>query len=368
MRKKVLYVVTKSGFGGAQRYVYDLAVNLPKDQYDVAVACGVQEGNDELIRRLAANDIPTLEIPHLARDVVFIKEVRAFLAMLDIVQAARPDILHVNSSKAAGLGALAGRVLGVKKIIFTIHGWPFRERRNILWRFGVWIISLITLLLATRAIAVSEKDFLDSPLQGKTIIIKNGVENREALSRNDARETLSPQSAGNELWVGTIAELTKNKGVDVLVRAVERVEEVRVLLIGDGEDRGKLKKLVSSLGIQDRVLFLGNIPDASRLLRALDVFVLPSRKEGLPYTLLEAGMAELPVVASAVGGIPEVIRDKETGLLVPPENETALASALKGLIEAPEKRTWFGRNLRALVEREYSFKEMLEKTLKAYSG
>lgn len=362
---KVLYLVTKSNFGGAQRYVYDLATGLPRDRFESVVACG---GNGELVKRLLSARVPVMEIPHLERDVSLVKEVRAFFSIIDIVRSARPDILHVNSSKAGGLGALAGRLLGVKKIIFTVHGWPFRERRNILWRGLVWIASYVTLALSTRAIAVSQKDLDDSPLPGKTVYIKNGIPPLSFMSRSDARSVLSRSPAPNELWIGTVAELTRNKGIDVLIRSVASADEARFFIIGDGEERERLETLADTLDVRERVFFRGNIPDAYRLLPAFDLFILPSRKEGLPYTVLEAGMAGLPVIASAVGGVPEIIRNGETGVLVPPEDEKAIVEAVESLSAHPEKRTWLGRNIRALVEREYALTVMLEKTKTLYDS
>lgn len=364
MKKKVLYLVTKSNFGGAQRYVYDLATSLPNDQFDPVVACG---GNGELVKRLTEAQIPVIGIPSLERDIMFIKEIRALFSIMDVVRSARPDILHVNSSKAGALGAFAGRLLGIKKIIFTIHGWPFREKRSFLWRVFVWSASLVTLIFSTQAIAVSKKDFEDSPWRKKTIYIKNGIRPFETKPRAEARALLSRTPVDNELWVGTIAELTRNKGIDILINVAQSTEDSRFVVIGDGEERERLGKLVETLEIKDRVTLRGNIPDAYHLLSAFDIFILPSRKEGLPYTVLEAGVAGLPVIASAVGGVPEIIRNGETGILVPPEDEKAFSEAIKSLLEHPEKRTWLGRNLRALVEREYSFAKMLEETLAVYT-
>lgn len=363
MKKKILFIITKSSWGGAQRYVYDLAVNLPKDQYEIAVACG---GTGELVRRSADAHIPVMEIPNLERDISIVKEVRALFSIMDIVRSARPDILHINSSKAGGLGALAGRIMGVKKIIFTVHGWPFREKRNALWRLLVWLASWATLLLSTTAIAVSHKDLEDSPIPKKTVYIGNGVQPVEFLSRKDARAALFKGAPENELWAGTIAELTRNKGVDILVKAARSMPTTRFFIIGDGEERNYLEALARSLGVHDRVVFMGTIPEAYRLVPALDIFILPSRKEGLPYTVLEAGMAGAAVIASTTGGIPEIVRNGETGVLVPPEDEKALIRAVESLSKNPEKRIWLGRNLRAFVLREHAFDEMLKKTLRVY--
>lgn len=363
MKKKVLYLITKSNWGGAQRYVYDLAVNLPKDRYEAMVACG---GTGELVKRCADAHIPVMEIPNLERDISMVKEVRALFSIMDIVRSARPDILHINSSKAGGLGALAGHIMGVKKIIFTVHGWAFREKRNALWRLSVWLASFITVLLSHNVIAVSKKDRSDSPLRSKTVVIKNGIDEAPLLPKQDARESLSQTPLPNAVWVGVVAELTANKGIDVLLQAVPDVQEAHFFIAGNGEDKNYLVKMAQNLGISDRVTFLGQVQNVARYLTAFDIFVLPSRKEGLPYTLLEAGSAGLPVVATNVGGIPEIVEHEKTGLLVPPKDPRSLANALKRLIANEPFRKKLGTALKQKVEREFSLDSMLEQTATLY--
>ncbi|NIT73939.1 glycosyltransferase family 4 protein, partial [candidate division KSB1 bacterium] len=141
-KKKVLYVITKSNFGGAQRYVYDLATNLPRAQYDVSVAAG---GSGELIARLNEHHIPVITIERLGRDIRLLNEIVVFLKLVALFRRTRPDVVHLNSSKIGGLGALAARIYNMlpkgnplkaesyklkAKIIFTAHGWAFNEPRS----------------------------------------------------------------------------------------------------------------------------------------------------------------------------------------------------------------------------------------------
>jgi len=362
---KVLYLITKSNWGGAQRYVYDLATNLPREAYEPYVACG---GGGELISRLTTVGIPVIEIPNLKRDISFAKEIQSFFAIADIIRSVGPDIVHVNSSKAGGLGALAGRMMGVKKIIFTVHGWPFREKRNALWRLFVWFASWSTVLLSHTVIAVSEKDWKDSPMRSKTIVIKNGIGTVSFLAKQEARQSLlhTPEVSTGHTWVGTVAELHQNKGIDVLLRAVPMVENAHFFIAGEGENKKNLVKMAQTLGISDRVTFLGQVSHAAQYLAAFDIFVLPSRKEGLPYTLLEAGLAGLPVVATNVGGIPEIIEHAKTGLLSAPKDPKTLAEALKRLIADEPFRKELGASLKQKIEREFSLDSMLQKILSLY--
>src|SRR3989344_4619085 len=125
-RKKVLYLITKANWGGAQRYVFDLATHLSAEQFEVVVAYG-EKGR--LPNDLTARNVKTYEIPSLGRDVAVVSDIKSFFGILRCIRATRPDVIHLNSSKAAALGALAARIAGVPKIIFTVHGWPFGEKR-----------------------------------------------------------------------------------------------------------------------------------------------------------------------------------------------------------------------------------------------
>jgi len=125
-RTKIFYLITKGNFGGAQRYVYELASSLPTSDYEVSVILG--EG-ETLAKKLAEKNIRTIRLPELGRDINLGGDWSVFWSLYRIFRRERPDIIHLNSSKIGGLGSLAGRLAGVKKIIFTGHGWPFNEKR-----------------------------------------------------------------------------------------------------------------------------------------------------------------------------------------------------------------------------------------------
>lgn len=334
-RQKILYLITKSNWGGAQRYVFDLAINVPKDQFDVVVAAG---GNGELLERLRQAGIQTIPIQNLGRDIDVVSELKIFFTLYKILKEEQPDILHLNSSKIGGIGALAGRLAGIPKIIFTAHGWPFREERPWWQRLMIKFLSWLTIILSHKVIAVSRADF-DEFRNRKIYFIHNGIDEIDFVDPMAAREKLGYKQS--DLVVGTIAERTKNKGLEYLERAGEIL---------------KLKPLVIS-----------NLPDAAKFLHAFDVFVLPSVKEGLPYVILEAGLAGLPVVATCVGGVPEIIDDGESGLLVEPKNPAALAEKIKFLLGNPSERQQLGQNLRKKVLAEFSTSSMVTQTISLYN-
>ncbi len=356
---KILYGITKSNFGGAQRYVYELAVGAKKRGYEVAVLCG-QEG--KLVEKLRGEKIRAITLKNLWRDVSLSKEIKSFIEIIKILKEERPDVFHINSSKMGGLGGLAGRISGIKKIIFTSHGWPFNELRpgwqKIFIKFFIWI----TILSAHQTVCVSEKTKRDVEkwpfIKHKLVVIHNGIAKFDLARREDQSFT-----------IGAIAELHRIKGLDILLTAWSKFikrHQAKLVIVGEGEERQNLEKMTEKLDISDSVIFKGLVNNARSLLSGFDIFCMPSRSEALPYALLEAGLAERPVIATAVGGIPEVIESGINGVLVPVEDPEVLFSTLVLLAEDKELRKRLGANLKASVQEKFSFEKMMEKTLYLY--
>lgn len=369
-KKKIIYAITKSNWGGAQRYVFDLATSIPQNEFEVEVALG---GNGLLSTKLTAHGIKTISIPELQRDISFMKEIHSFLTLYKIFrQSPRPDIVHLNSSKVGGLGALAARIAGIQHIIFTVHGWPFNEKRSRLWKILAWITSYINAILSTDIIVIASRDFEQAGtmpgILAKVRFIPNGIKMPEYLTREVARKKLGLSQ--NILVIGSIGELTLNKNYMGLIATATSLwgkHDFKLMVIGDGKDRAKITEKIKNDPVLDgSILFVGFKEDAYKYLKAYDIFVLPSLKEGLPYVLLEAGVAGLPVVATSVGGIPDIIEDGKTGLLVAPGDATSLKNALQKLLEQREIRERLGHSLQEFVKREFSFKRMFTETRKLY--
>jgi glycosyltransferase involved in cell wall biosynthesis len=380
-KKKILYVITKSNWGGAQRYVFDLAVNFSK-KYEVSVALG---GNGELKTRLQSAGIRTIELPFLGRDISLLADFRSFKKLVGLFKEERPDILHVNSSKVGGLGALAGRIAHIPKIIFTAHGWAFREERPAHQIFAIKLASWLTILLSHVVIAVSERDEKEALAfpctKKKVLLIHNGIPDDHFYEKDEARKRLTDHLAKmngiriaeteDALWIGTIGELHKNKGHEYVIEAISklpRTEKILFFVIGEGEEKMALQKKIIDSDLEKQVFLLGKIDDASALLRAFNVFLFPSVKEGLPFTILEAGMAGIPVIASAVGGIPEIITDMQTGILLRPKSSGEIIRAMEYLLNHPIQADGFGKKLRAMVKKEFSISKMLKETEDVYKN
>lgn len=376
-KTKIIYCVTKSAFGGAGRYVLDLATSLPRDNFDIAVAFG---GRGILKEKLENAGIRTITLEALERDINISNDFEVYKKLLLIFNVEKPDVIHLNSSKIGGLGALAGRMAGVKNIVFTAHGWPFNENRNIFSKVAIWLLSWLTALLSTKIIVVDEYDLRQAEkfpfCKDKIFLIHNGISDFELLKREEARKAIigriGKDPFKNKICIGTIAELHKNKGLKYGIEAIGRLpdkelEKIIYMIIGEGEDREELTSLIAELKLKEKVFLLGFMDDAKKYLNAFDIFMFPSLKEGLPYALLEAGYAGLPIITTRVGGIPDIIGDIKSQFLVESKRSLELSRALSEIINNKKVRDALSKKTKENVAVKFNLEKMTENTIKIYN-
>lgn len=366
---RICFGITKATSGGAQKYVWDLANNLPRERYELALVTGV---DGKLAGEMRSAGAQVTIIPSLGRDVSILKDLVSLFSLIKYFREHKPDVLHLNSPKMGCIGALAAKLSGVRRVIYTSHGWPFLEPRSwlsrIFFRHLCW--HLIRLTSYTIVISEAERGVVACwPLvASKLVTIHNGISETPHLSRSAARAELNLPA--ETLVVGTIAELHRNKGLPYLLAAatalIQSHPQIHFTLIGEGEEHQKLETLINDYSLRNNVHLLGGKPEAASLLHAFDIFILPSVKEGLPYVILEAGIAGLPVVATRVGGIAEIIDDQQNGLLIEPANPNDLAEAIEQLIQNPAQRKTFGDRLREKVKKNFTLEQMVSETMKLY--
>ncbi len=372
---RVLIVVTKGTLGGAQRYVFDIASAAKKRGIKVTVAHGTGGWLGTELDRIG---VKRITLPHLGRDVKVRNDLAAFVELWQVISRERPEVLHLNSSKVAAMGAFIGRLRGVPRVITTVHGWAFHEHRNSFERFAIFLIQWLATLLSHQSIVISYADVRAGQrmpwCKRKITLIHNGVEQFGHLAKQEARGALSAHARNiprDALWVGTVAELTRNKGLDILIRAFDEFARKNVnahlVVVGEGELWGTLTAQARDSHATKRIHLVSLKHQAAReILSAFDIFVLSSRKEGLPYALLEAGRAALPVIATRVGGNSDIIEHGASGLLVPPEDPHALASELSSLAPNVPMRVAFGRALQSRVGSLFTLSRMAEETFALY--
>ncbi len=370
--RKILYCITKGNFGGAQRYVYDLATNINKIDYEVVVLCG--EG-EVLPKKLEDAHIRVIQVQSMQRDISIMKELKSFVELYKIFKQEKPDVIHLNSSKMGGSGAFIGRLVGIKNIIFTAHGFAFNEDRSHISKQILLFFHWITILLTHKTIMVSDKTMKDIDylpfMKQKLIKIYNGIDTGlDFYGKDEATRFLlkdkNISTVGKTILL-SIGELHKNKGYDLFIPALKKVEKDFIyLIIGEGEERNNIERLIENNDLKDKVFLLGRIENAYRYIKAADVFVLPSRTEAFPYVLLESGLAGACILASNVGGIPEVIEDDYNGILFEVSSESDILHKVNLLMEDGAMRETFGNRVRDKVMKQFSLERMVEGTVGVY--
>jgi len=330
----------------------------------------VDRGEDALLvapegsgiaREAAARGLPVETLPLSGEgDLAFVGRFRTLLRRV------RPALVHLHSRRGADtLGLAAARWAGIPAVL----------SRRVDNREPRWIARL-KYPLYRRVIAISEEIrrvlLSEGVAPDHVVTVRSAVDPASIPHRCGGRDAFLAEMGlpGNARVAGMAAQFIHRKGHHVLLDAVPAVlaavPDARFLLFGRGPLEGELRDDIAARGLQDAVRMAGFRDDLPRLLPCLDLLVHPAFKEGLGVALLEAGAAGIPVVGSRAGGIPEVVVDGRTGLLVPPGDPSALASALVGLLGDPERCAAMGREARRFVEEERSVDAMVEGNLAVY--
>lgn len=373
---KVAYALTRSDtVGGAAVHVRDCARAMFDRGEEAAVIVG---GEGPFLDQLEEAGVPHRPIPHLVgRPFALwtwapaLREIRAALAELE------PDLVSCHTSNAGFLGRLAAASLGIPAL-FTAHSWAFTEGKS-WWRRAVFTAGERAVApLAERIVTVSDYDrrlALERRVAGadELVTVHNGVVDVDARLRAEPRggEAESGEGAGTDeepCRIVMVARFERQKDHATLLRALARLERRPWLLglVGEGPHAAEARRLARELGIRDRVRFLGHRDDVAEVLATAHLFVLASRWEGFPRSILEAMRAGLPVVASDVGGVSEAVAEAETGYLVEPGSPGPLAGRLGAMIGDPDRRARMGRAGRRRYEDRFTFERMFERTRALY--
>ncbi len=341
----ILYLITQSELGGAQLYVYNLAKYLQSD-FDIQVGSGGQ-ANDWLPRQLKNIGVKWLPIKHLKRPLSPLSDLKSYWEIKKLINKTKPDIIHLNSSKISILGSLAAKK--DSKIVYTAHGWVFNEPLPALLKNFYLAIEKITARRKDKIICVSEFD-RQTALKAnfnpaKLTTITNGIDTSLTVqSPPDKKQELLAKlklPASSKL-IGTIANLYPTKNITRLIQAAALLKasypHLVFVIIGSGPEQDKLTRLINQYHLSRTVILMGHVKQADYYLPGFDLFVLPSLKEGLPYSLLEAMRVGLPIVASRVGGMPEILSSYPAShyQLINPTQPDQIAQAIAALLEKPK--------------------------------
>jgi L-malate glycosyltransferase len=368
---RVCHVASGDLWAGAEVQVAGLLEELSTFPDIVVSALLLNKGKlrDELIAR---------NIPVTIWDETRLNSVQLFKTFYSHFRRQGFDVVHTHRYKENILAGLAAAIAAVPIRVHTIHGlqekfsgWD-QTKIQIYTRLNAMVVKWTGQCI----IGVSEEiaDKMAQQLPGNVVVcVHNGISVtrvRPAISAETKRRELGiPEDA---IIVGAVGRLVPVKGIEYLLRAVRALRDepgkvvVRLLLVGDGPLRRKLEALAKELCLEQQVLFLGERNDVYDLMNIFDLYALPSRHEGVPMALLEAMALGRPVVASRVGGIPEVVTDMAEGKLVPPQDVDALCNSLQELASSRALRKQFGKAARARITRSYDSKHMAFKVKELY--
>ena len=366
---KICQIITRMDWGGSPDILRLLCKYLDPDLYDITLVMGDTRFATSKTRDFLRNfkgDV--LVVPELVRNVNPFKDIPAFFKLKSFLRKGRFHIVHTHTAKAGALGRLAALYANVPVILHTPHGHNFYGYFNPLSSKMIESIERYLARFTDAIIALTElekKDFVRYKVapESKMRVIYQGLElddyTKSVSDKNSLKKLLRIQP--EDMVVGVVSRIEPVKGVIYFVQAaklvLERIPNAKFIIAGEGSQRGELEQKAIELGIKDSVIFAGWRDDVPEILSILDVLVQPSLNEAVGMSLLEAQAAGVAVVATSVGGIPEVVKDGSTGILVPPGDISKISQAIIALLSDPQRRQsyaqagrhWVSGKFRALV-------------------
>ncbi len=388
---KIIHIITRLDMGGSAQNTLLTALHHDSQHYNVWLIKGstLESAMTKAETKLVEDQLETakkqgieiIDVPSLVRRISPINDLRGLVALFRLMRKLEPHIVHTHTSKAGMLGRLAAWLARVPTIVHTPHGHVFYGHfGRSLSRIFLQMERLLAKITHHHIALTPEEgnDYLNLGVakSNNISVIHSGVDlncfKRSATKSGPRRNELgiSPDS----LVVGYVGWLIPIKGVTYLVNAmaevIQRHPNSLLVLVGKGDEEAeeemKLKEQVENLGLTDNVRFLGWRPDVDGIMGCFDIFVLPSLNEGMGRVLVEAMAAGLPIVASRVGGIPDLVTHGENGLLVPPADAGALERAISDLLSDKARRKRMGETGKSIC-RPYSVEAMVEKIDNLYS-
>ena len=360
-RVRVLRVISRLNIGGPAVHATLLSARLDASRYESLLATGREDRSEGNYLALSGTTLDSLVlVPALRREIRLAGELDALKQLVALVRQFRPQIVHTHTAKAGTLGRLAARWCRVPVTVHTYHGHVLQGyfgavETRIYIAIERWLARRTTRLLAVSERVREELLALGIGRAERFDVVPLGLELAPFLDAEAWRGQLRHELGYSEqdVLVGIVARLVPIKAHEIFLRAAvalsQRAPHTRFLVIGDGERRAELETLARQLGLGDRVRFLGWRLDLHRVYVDLDVVVLASRNEGSPVSLIEAMAAARPVVATRVGGVPDIVKHGRQGLLVPADDVEALASAIEDVVTAPDRGRKMGEAGRTRV-------------------
>jgi len=375
---KIAHIITRMDRGGAPDIVRILFEKLDQEQFDLTLIYGLtvspSQRSAEFLKSLGKRAIL---IPALCRAISPFYDLAAFFAILKVLRNEKFHIVHTHTAKAGILGRIAARIAGVKVIIHSPHGHDFYGYFGDLASWFIVCAERFAAPFCEKIHALTELEKKDMLLfkicpPEKIKVIYSGVEVGFLRPSQHLVDNIRAELSVKDKihFVGMVGRLEPIKGVSYFIEAAKMVtqemDNVEFLVVGDGSLKEDLKKMAESLGLSAHLAFMGWREDVNTILFTLDLLVLSSLNEAVGRCVLEAQAVGVPVVATRVGGVPEVVLDGVTGLLVPPKDPKKLAEAILFLLKTDDKRRQMSEAGRGWVDEKFSDRVMVEKFVELY--
>jgi glycosyltransferase involved in cell wall biosynthesis len=373
---RVATVITRLE-GGAGQHALRGALIMDPAGYEMTIITG--SGDPLLLERAAAGGLDVLVEPALRAPIAPGSDLRALVRLRKLFGRQAFDVVHTHTAKAGVVGRLAAHRAGVPRLVHTYHGFPFHEfqaapRRQAYVQIERWLgqITDLALCVGTGVAVETVRRQLISPERVRTIgVVADGpvVEGQVPSSAARARARAALGLPGDAAVVGTVGRLTYQKAPEDFLAALQALDRPGVtgVWVGDGELAGQIAAQVREIP-SIRVLLTGQRVNIPELLPAFDVFVLSSRYEGLPTAVVEAMMCGIPVVATAVNSVGDVVVPGETGLLVPPGHPALMADAIGFLLDSPQAAARMAAAALARLGQRFGEPALRQALIAAYRG
>jgi glycosyltransferase involved in cell wall biosynthesis len=375
---RVLRAITRLNIGGPAIHAILLTRGLQNERFASVLVTGLEGPHEGSMRALAAkHGVEPRVLRELGREVSPLNDLRATLAMYRLIKRGRPHIVHTHMAKAGTAGRLAARLARVPIVVHTFHGHTFHSYWGPV-KSAVFLQIERTLgKMTDRVIAVGDAQKADIASYGvaplnKILTIPLGLEIEPMLDAEQHRGRLRAELgiAADRPLIGIVARLVPIKAHEIFLEAASIIRAASpastFLIIGDGERRAELEAMAQQLGIAESTRFLGWRDDMREVYADLDVVTLCSNNEGSPVALIEALAAARPVVSTRVGGVPNVVHDGESGLLVPPRDPAALAEGVLSLLHDPSTAAQYGLAGRTSVFPRHSSGRLVQDVERLY--
>jgi glycosyltransferase involved in cell wall biosynthesis len=368
---RVVTVITRLE-GGAGALALRGVLGLDRTEFEQVIVTG---SAGRMVEQAAAHDVEVIVNPRLKPTIDLLSDLRATRWLASALADRRPEVVHTHCAKAGTIGRLAARQAGTRTIVHTYHGFPFHEFQSAARRRAYVEVERrlgrftdVGLCVGTGIAVEAIRRGLIAPERVRTIGVPIDVQSRSRRPADVARARRRLGVTDGDLIVGAVGRLTYQKAPEDFVRAIGalRRRDVVGVWIGGGERAVATARLARATG--QRIVLCGDRSDVADLLPAFDVFALPSRYEGLPTAIAEAMAVGVPVVATAVNAVADLVEPGVTGLLVPPQRPDLLASAVRHLLDSPAEAARMARAARSRIGARYGVPALCAVLATAYSS